>query len=112
MVKIYILQHKVQFRNEILHDGAGVGVVVAEHERILLLHRVEGGDAGLIGAADVIRRRLLVVDAGGVGVRDELVGNIGPWLHLLPRGLGFLEHFFGIHKSIYCCLLLFPVHIH
>lgn len=89
-----------------------MGVVVAEHERILLLHGVEGGDAGLVGSSDVIGRRLLVVDAAGVGMRDELVGNIGPWLHLLPRGLGFLEHFFCIHKSIYNSLLLFPVHIH
>uniref|UniRef100_J3MSU9 Uncharacterized protein n=1 Tax=Oryza brachyantha TaxID=4533 RepID=J3MSU9_ORYBR len=92
------------------HDGAGVGVVVAE----------EGGEALLLAwgdrhhgvhAADVARRRSLVVRRRrrhvGVGV-----GHVGPQLHPLPRRLRPPQHPLRLHHPLHRHLRLLPVYLH
>jgi hypothetical protein len=108
--------------NSSLHDGARVGVVVAEHGgEPLLLRRpgrrrgpaVGGGDGhDGVDPAHVARRRLLVVGRRGVRVRDEGVGHVGPDLGLLPRGLHPLHHLVRLNVPLHRHLVLLAVDLH
>ena len=99
------------------HDGAGVGVFVAEGGGVPLLHGACPDERRLVGivehVAHVPRRRLLVVGPRRVGVRHHLVRHVRPRLRLLPRPPPQpLHHLRRLHLPRHRHLVLLRVHLH
>uniref|UniRef100_A0A0A9DNR9 Uncharacterized protein n=1 Tax=Arundo donax TaxID=35708 RepID=A0A0A9DNR9_ARUDO len=91
------------------HEGAGVGVVIAEDRGEALLLAAGGRDEG-VHPAHVTRRGPLVVDRRRHV--EVSVGYIGPQLGALPRGLDAPQHPLWLHEPLHRHLLLLPDDVH
>ncbi|KAK3411644.1 hypothetical protein EUGRSUZ_I00380 [Eucalyptus grandis] len=100
--------------SRVLHDGASIGVVVAEegHVRVLVPGH-DGAGGGWLDPPHVAGRGLLVVGLGDVRlVSHHAVGYVGPYLCLLPRRLGPLQHLVLVDVPAHRHLLLLPIYLH
>lgn len=97
------------------HDRTSIRVLITEcmeMKRIFTVLGDSGRGWGILYHSNVPGRGFLVISLSRVGLRHQIVGHVRPYLRLLPRRFGLLQHLVRVHVACHSHLLLLPVNLH